>query len=161
MNTFEAQVCFHTSFAHLPIHSTFVESTNGRSSVHLSASTDFPDGSTVRYRYRARRTGGEFETIRDFGPQTDLDWTTIDREGNYQLEVTAQNLDTGEIDRWSGLLPPAALTQGGKEAITPTGNALVFVFSAPPCKAGGRMNVLRVTQAAVTTTPFKNCGGSR
>src|ERR1700748_2668840 len=66
------------------------------SAVHFSASTDFPDGSTVRYRYRTRRAGGEFETVRDFGPQTDLDWTTIDREGNYQLEVTAQNLDTGE-----------------------------------------------------------------
>lgn len=128
------------------------------SPVHLSASTDFPDGSTVRYRYRVRRAGGEFETIRDFGPQTDLDWTTIEREGNYQLEVTAQNMDTGESTVGLADVSLTALTQGGKEAITPTGNALVFVFSAPVCKAGGRMNVSFQTDGGlVTTTPFQDC----
>jgi hypothetical protein len=128
------------------------------SPVHFSATTDFPDGSTVRYRYRARRAGGEFETIRDFGPQTDLDWTTIDRDGIYQLEVAAQNLDTGETTFGVANVLLAALTQNGQETITPTSNALVFIFSSPACKAGGRMRVSFQTDGgAVTSTPFKNC----
>jgi hypothetical protein len=126
--------------------------------VHFSASTDFPDGSTVRYRYRARRAGGEFETIRDFGPQTDLDWTTIDRDGTYQIEVAAQNLDTGETTFALANIALGALIQNGKETVTPTSNALVFIFSSPACKAGGRMRVSFHTDGGATTnTPFKNC----
>src|SRR5262249_47501725 len=70
----------------------------------------------------------------------------------------ATNTDTGETTVGLADVALSALTQNGKEAVTPTGNALVFVFSAPPCKAGGRMSVSFQTDGgAVLTTPFKNC----
>ena len=65
-------------------------------SVHFSASTDLEDGSTIRYRFRTRKPGGEFQTVRDFGPGPSLDWTTLDRDGTYQIEVTAEDMVSGD-----------------------------------------------------------------
>src|SRR5437868_6647699 len=109
--------------------------------VHLSACTDLEDASTIRYRFRARSAGGEFHTVRDFGPENQLDWTTLDRDGNYQIEVTAQDMASGEIMVANSTIQFDPLTQDGKETVTPTSNALVFIFSAPPCKTRGRMRV--------------------
>jgi arylsulfate sulfotransferase len=126
--------------------------------VHLSASTDVQDGSTIWYRYRVRRTGGEFHTVRDFGPQTDLDWTTLAREGTYEIEVTAQNKVSGETMIATSNIQVDPLTSEGKETVTPTANPLVFIFSAPPCQAGARMRVaFQSDGGAVTYTPFKDC----
>ena len=128
--------------------------------VHFSAGTDVQDASTIRYRFRTRRAGGEFQTVRDFGPVGELDWTTVDREGTFQIEVTARDMVSGDTMVASSSIQFDPLTQDGKETVTPTANALVFIFSAPPCKAGGRMRVAFQSDAGrVTYTPFKNCAG--
>ena len=41
---------------------------------------------TLWYRFRTRLAGGEFATIRDFGPVDILDWTASEREGIYEIE---------------------------------------------------------------------------
>ena len=128
-------------------------------SVHFSASTDLQNASTIRYRFRTRRAGGEFQTVRDFGPGSDLDWTTLDRDGTYQIEVTAQDMVSGATVVATSDVQFDPLTEKGKEIVTPTANALVFIFSAPPCAAGGRMRVAFQSDAgAVTYTPYKDCG---
>lgn len=47
--------------------------------MHWDASADTLDSSW--YRFRARRLGGDFQMIRDFGPDPGLDWTPPMREG--------------------------------------------------------------------------------
>ena len=127
-------------------------------SVHFSASTDLQDASAVRYRFRVRRAGGEFQTIRDFGPASDLDWTTMDHEGSYQIEVTAQDMASGSTFVTTTNVEFEPLTQNGKATVTPTANSLVFIFSAPACQAGWRMRVaFQSDTGAVTYTPYKNC----
>src|SRR5690242_17763524 len=58
---------------------------------------------TLWYRYRTRRVaidvrrGGElFHMIRDFGPEANLDWTNIDHEGLFEMELAVRNITTGE-----------------------------------------------------------------
>jgi hypothetical protein len=105
-----------------------------------------------------RRAGGEFQTVQDFGPKSDLDWTTLGREGVYQIEVTAQDMVSGDTLVASSNIQFDPLTQNGQETVTATANALVFIFSAPPCSPGGRMRVAFQTDAGATTyTRFKNC----
>ena len=128
-------------------------------SVHFSASTDLEDGSTIRYRFRTRKPGGEFQTVRDFGPGPSLDWTTLDRDGTYQIEVTAEDMVSGDTMVATSDVQFDPLTEKEKEMVTPTANALVYIFSAPPCSAGGRMRVAFQSDAgAVTYTPYKDCG---
>src|SRR5438552_18590989 len=74
--------------ANVDVQSTSTEVALG-SLVRFSASTDSPDPSNIVYKFRARRVGTEFVTIRDSGPNNNLDWTTIDRDGPYDIEVTA------------------------------------------------------------------------
>src|SRR5262245_38047673 len=67
----------------------------------LTWSASAPDIGTenVWYRFRERRPDGSFRMIRDFSPGKELDWTASEREGNYEIEVSARNNDTGEIQK--------------------------------------------------------------
>jgi hypothetical protein len=50
---------------------------------------------TVWYRFRVHPPGGDFHVVKDFGPDNSLDWTSIRREGGYQMEVAARSIGTG------------------------------------------------------------------
>ena len=52
---------------------------------------------TIWYRFRSRAPFGDFQLIRDFGPNPTVDFAAMDHEGKYEMEVTARNLDTGEL----------------------------------------------------------------
>src|SRR5712692_5619815 len=42
------------------------------------------------YRFRVRPAGGQFRTVRDYGPVSTLDWTASEQEGTYEIEVSVQ-----------------------------------------------------------------------
>src|SRR4051794_34058413 len=65
--------------------------------VTWSASAPDADKGTLWYRYRVRQFGSNFRVIRDYGPETDLDWAARDHEGIYEMEAAVLNRDTGEI----------------------------------------------------------------
>ena len=126
--------------------------------VHFSAAPSDGTSGTVWYRFRERELGGNFQTVRDYGPLTDLDWTPADHEGSFEIEVSARSLDTGDIAVTSTVFDVQPLVNGDQALVTPTANPLVFLFSAPPCPAGQQMRVeFRVPHEPIQTTPFKSC----
>jgi hypothetical protein len=123
-----------------------------------SGATDAPAAQRVRYRYRARRLGSNFQMIRDYGPQSNLDWTAPQREGAYEVEVSAKNLDTGEVATTSVVYQMNSRVNADNAVVSPTSNPQVFLFSAPACAASGRMRIdFRASDGVVNSTPFKAC----
>jgi hypothetical protein len=113
---------------------------------------------TLWYRFRAREITGPYQTIRDFGPLSNLNWTTIDHEGFYEIEVTARNVDTGEIAIASSVFQMLPIATGSDPVISPTSHPLVFLASTPPCPAGARTRVrFNPPQGARQVTPPQAC----
>jgi len=115
---------------------------------------------TAWYRFRVRGAGEEPRTIKDFGPSNSFDWTASDYDGSFQIEVTARNLDTGESTTASQVFEMnSRVPAGGDPLISPTTHPLVFLYSAPACPAGSRMQVeFRLAEGgAVQRTPFRDC----
>jgi hypothetical protein len=123
------------------------------------------------YRFRVRRpvavttrhlSGPGTRTIVDYGPNAALDWTTIDGEGPYEMEVSALDNATGEVSSDLAVIEFTRLATDGPAA-TATRNPLVFIYSAPPCAAGARMSV-RFSPAdgsgLAQETPPQDCDGS-
>jgi hypothetical protein len=79
--------------------------------------------------------------IRDFGPLSQLDWTTIDGEGVYIIEAAIRNQSTGETIYTSVPYEMDSRLVDDNPVISPTANPLVFLYSAPACPLGGNMNV--------------------
>src|ERR1700760_751434 len=60
---------------------------------------------TIWYRFRTRYNQGGlrahpvsfgYRTVVDYGPNAAFTWSTIAREGTYEIEVSVRNLETGE-----------------------------------------------------------------
>jgi arylsulfate sulfotransferase len=116
---------------------------------------------TLWYRYRVRSVDGDFQMIRDFGPEANLAWTASEHEGMYEMEVTVRNLGTGEWAADTSLVQVTALAAGAP-VITPTASPLVFLYSAPACPSGSRMRVQFVDPGGnIQRTPYKPCDGNR
>ena len=120
--------------------------------------TDNNSGS-LWYRFSAGPAGGDVQVIKDFSSSNRVDWTTIDSEGTYVIQVDIRNQSTGEVSSVSSpyeLLPLA----GQGPVISPTQNPLVFIYSAPPCPSGGMMKVnfsRAPGDGRVQTTPSQPC----
>ncbi len=111
------------------------------------------------YRFRTRSASSDFTLIRDYGPLNALDWTAADHEGNYEIEVSVRELDTGETASVSGLFTLTPLIGDSRTPIvTATDHSLVPIYSARGCPAGGRMQVVFVARQSQTVeTPWKDC----
>jgi hypothetical protein len=134
-------------------------------------------GASFSYRFRTRRMGptlarvlarrvaredseAGFRTIVDYGPNPSLQWTTIQAEGPYEIEVSARNNATGEISRDTTVFEFAKLADSAP-VVTPTTHPLVFLYSAPPCPDGGQMRALFAQTGSPRTqqTPRQACDG--
>ncbi len=114
----------------------------------------------LRYRFRVRAQGGNFQVIRDYGPLTTLDWTASKREGLYEMEVSLRNVETGEESSATLVVDFRTALVDGSAIVSPTVNSLVFLYSAPRCASGGRMRAEFSGADGVTqNTPYQNCNG--
>jgi hypothetical protein len=132
----------------------------------------------VWYRFRVRELGAvltkpagrlqlpaagvdtAFQTVQDFGPVNTLNWTASEHNGNYQIEVSARDNNTGAISSVTTDLQFVSLVAGGAPAINPTVNPLVFLYSAPACPVGSTMSVsFQATGGLSQTTNSKTCDG--
>jgi arylsulfate sulfotransferase len=114
----------------------------------------------VWFRFRARPIQGDFDIIRDFGPETVLPWTAAEKEGLYELEVAALERDTGEVSYSSILIEMTPRVTSGEAVITALDHPMVFLYSAGPCAPGSLMSVeFRGPAGRSTTTPAKPCDG--
>jgi arylsulfate sulfotransferase len=112
----------------------------------------------LAYRFRIRRLGGDFHTVVDFGPKSSLTWTTIEREGTYEIEATAMNTATNETGVASSLFQFTSLVNGQTPVVTLSVHPMVAIYSAPPCAAGSRIRIQFSTSGGVLqNTPYKAC----
>lgn len=148
--------------------------------VTFEAETGAVEGTAYRFRTRrlanrelesaalgTRRIGREteeeavFRTVVDFGPNASLRWTTIEREGTYEIELTTRNNATGNMtsDVVTFVFQKLA---GARPTVTPTENPLVFIYSAPPCPEGTRIRA-KFARAdggdGLIQTPAQDCDG--
>ena len=111
------------------------------------------------YRFRSRDLGAaaDYSVIVDYGPESTLDWTASEHEGDYQVEGAVRNNDTGEIATTSAIFHfDSRVTDS--PVINATANPLVFLYSAPPCPAGSTMRVqFRSSGRLLQSTAAKSC----
>lgn len=127
--------------------------------VTWTASVPNAGTASIWYRFRAAAAGATLQMVRDYGPEYSLDWTVSDHEGTYQIEVSARNLDTGESATTTATYVMTSRVSGNTPVISPTANPLVFLYSAPPCPAGGQMTVYFQSPVGVVSTPSEACQG--
>src|SRR5579883_729861 len=126
----------------------------------FTASASGANLGTPTYRFRARLAGYNFHTIVDYGPNSSLTWTTIDREGSYEIEVTARSGDLSQTAVASVVIVMSPLVTQDTPLITPTANPLVFIYSAPPCPLRQSLSVKFVSpEGYVQSTPSQPCTG--
>ena len=102
-----------------------------------------------------------FRTIVDYGPNSSLDWSSIDGEGTYAIEVSVRNTATGETAQSDIQFELTSRATGGTPVISPTGHPLVFLYSAGPCAAGSQMRVeFRSPEGFIQDTPYQQCDGA-
>ncbi len=101
-----------------------------------------------------------YSMVRDYGPVNTLDWTIGEHEGNYDIEVSARDVDTGATASVATAFQFTSRVTGGAPAINPTANPLVFLYSAPSCPAGSSMRVqFQGPDGFLQSTNSKPCDG--
>jgi arylsulfate sulfotransferase len=132
--------------------------------VKFTATVNGAAAGTLFYRFRAEigsirgRIGAnrdEFRTIVDYGPGSELDWTTIEHEGKFNIEVSVRNTATGET---AEATVPFTFTRL-KDGVSPTAHPLVFIYTAPACPIGGRVRVAFEGNGTQQFTPYQECNG--
>ncbi len=133
--------------------------------VTWTANVSGADAGTLWYRYRTSYAGIStrgrtvsfgYGAVVDFGPNRSFTWSTIQREGPYEIEVTVRNLATGESATAASRFQLTSLVTGDQAVLTPTANPLVYIYSAPPCR--GRVRVRTTSpEGIVAATPFQAC----
>lgn len=121
-----------------------------------------PEGA-VWYRYRVRPPGeSQFRILRDFSPRSWFFGIPGLEEGIYEIEVTAQDKNSGESTTFIANYEVISRIDGDQPVITGTSNPLVFIYSAPPCPVGSRLSVhFTSTAGSAQTTPPRDCADGR
>lgn len=118
---------------------------------------------TLWYRFRVREAGqSDFQMLRDFGPNPELVWAPVEHEAEFQIEVSVRNLESGDTGETTATYVVTPATANGRPAVHASAHPLVFLYSAPPCRAGLSMRVTFATAGVPTAmTPAKECDGVR
>jgi arylsulfate sulfotransferase len=128
--------------------------------IALSAQVDEAPVGDLWFRFRAREAGGEFRTIRDYGPLSTLAWTSVD-EGTYEVELSVRQPGGPEIGTAVSTVQLQSRVVGDLPAISPTSNPLVFLYSGPPCESGSARVQFQLAGGAVRYTPNRACAPGR
>jgi hypothetical protein len=109
---------------------------------------------THQYRFKVGPANGALAIVRDFSLSRQLLWAFSQTEGTYKVSVIVQNTSNNTsanatqsfvvTSRWHGV-----------DAVTPTANPLVALFSGPPCTVGNRVQV-RFWQAGSSVSQTTN-----
>lgn len=128
--------------------------------VTFKAEVTGPRSGALWYRFRVREAGGDFRTIRDYGPIPSLRWTAVDSEGDYEMELSVRDRKTGETKEALSTVrfDPRVSDQ---YAVNPTSHPLVYLFSAPACESGMARVEYVASDAGVLDTEWKPCRSRR
>ena len=102
----------------------------------------------------------DFSMVQDFGPVNALSWTASDHEGEYEVQVTATDNDSGATAVASAVFQFTPRVTGSTPVVSTTANPLVFLYSAPSCPAGSTMSVqFQAPDGFLQNTNSKPCDG--
>src|SRR5450755_1146168 len=90
--------------------------------VTWTATVSGANAATLTYRFRVQPPGGEFRTVVDFGPKPTLTWTSIDREGTFQIEVAVSSGDTSKASVTTSAVSFSSLVSGATPKVTISAN---------------------------------------
>lgn len=129
-----------------------------------AAATD-TDAGTLAYRFSRKTPGaGAALIVRDFHPSNTFQWTPLETEGGYTIQVTVENLVTkkaGTLVARFQVTPIATAATG--PVVTRTAHPLVALYSAPPCTVGSTIAVFFKPVGATVSpkaTNQKACTGN-
>lgn len=125
--------------------------------IKWTASVQGASQGTLTYRFRVYHEGRDYRTIIDYGPKSSLNWTTIEEEGTYLMEVSVKNINTGEMGSSTVLYMFEPIPTPNGPVITPSANPLVYIYTAPPCTSGRMKVQFQSAGGFVQTTPSKPC----
>jgi hypothetical protein len=126
--------------------------------VTFTASVTGAASGTLWYRFRSHGYDQASKLIKDFGPENTLVWTASDHEGPYEVDVDVENLSTGEVETAAAYYTLTPIATGSSPVITNTSHPMVFLYSAPACKAGSRMRVTFTgPEGATHATAYQDC----
>jgi hypothetical protein len=109
---------------------------------------------------RVHCTTDSYSMVRDYGPVNTLNWTISEHEGDYEIEISARDLDNGATALAAAPFEFTPRVTGGAPVINPTANPLVFLYSAPSCPAGSSMRVqFEGPDGFLQSTNSKTCDG--
>jgi hypothetical protein len=128
-----------------------------------AASDSKASNTRFSYQFTMRPAGvGSFTVIQDFYWDNTFPWTESAQEGWYDIGVTAWSLATHDSGATYTTVYVSSRITGGSPVISSTANALVALYSAPPCKARDTMSVRFAPGSfsnAIMVAPEKACNG--
>lgn len=138
-----------------------------------TATASDSDSGALWYRFSAGPHNGTLHVAKDYSGSNTFEWTPVVNEGQFDIEVSAENSVTknksGACVSGNACIQTYAIisrVSGGVPVITATQNSLVALYSAPACPAGSRMRVRFRPATPVypsdnydQTTPTKSCTG--
>ncbi len=130
-------------------------------SVTLTASATDTDAGIISFSIAIGVGGSPTALRRDFSVDPTFVFTPEEYEGTYKLVVVARNNSTLKTGTFT--IPSFKFTSlviNGAPAVNPTANALVALFSSPPCAAGGlymRVNYVRSGSTSPIFTNWRAC----
>lgn len=115
------------------------------------------DPGQIEYQFTGGPANGNLQLLQDFSRTNQFTWAVSSNEGSYLIRVVAVNPQTGEQDTAQSSFVVTSRLTGDTPVITPTGNPLVALYSAPPCPAGSSAYVQFGTGGVLTTTNAVAC----
>jgi len=88
---------------------------------------------THEYQFSVGPANGQLAIVQDFSLPKTLLWAFSQTEGNYQVSVVVQNTSNHTSAQAAANFVVTSLRLNGLDAVTPTANPLVALFSGPPC----------------------------
>jgi arylsulfate sulfotransferase len=88
---------------------------------------------THEYQFSVGPANGQLAIVQDFSLAKTLPWAFSQTEGTYQVRVVVQNTSNQTSAQAAANFVVTSLRLNGLDAVNPTANPLVALFSGPPC----------------------------
>ena len=159
-----AAFCFAAQRLHAQVSVTLTPSVPSPAPVgtlvNWSVAVANPGIGTWWYRFATRGFGQPRRIVKDFGPDNTFEWAANEREGQYLIEVTARNRETGATGSAVAVFEALSNVTARGPVVKPTSHPLVMFYSAPACPAGAQMTVYFLSPDNwLQHTPAKTCDG--
>jgi arylsulfate sulfotransferase len=108
-----------------------------------------------QYQFRVGPAGGATSIVDDFGQSNVFQWAFSQTEGTYQVRAVVQNTSNLTTAHTAYDFVVTSRWHLGADAVTPTANPLVALFSGPACMVGNFVRV-RFNQSGSSVSQATN-----